>query len=242
MAADSLTNVLAILRQFKTTADLNLEYPTLEFMKRWAGTDDNLTIGRFLVSVQENVQNAQMIVARSRLTDEAKTGLLSTISSLTEAFSVGGLQNPVKAYIPSLDSAITNFAIVTSSLDIDVSTDALNDILKFTEELDEFLDSIHEFDLSDSLRETASRHILVLAAMLRNVQAVGFDAALASYYEMLLALRKERPAEPDNESKATGFWDQLKLWGGRLETISKVMETAGAAIPYIEKIPLISGF
>jgi hypothetical protein len=241
VATDSLGYVLGLLRRLKTTENLAVGNNGIDFLNRWCN-GDKYSILKMCQTIQKNLDGAHDVVTYSSLSDEAEAGLIETVVALKEAFSLGAVGGLVQNYLRAIDSSITNFAIITSSLDIKPSAEAEIDAL--CKELMDFVQNIDSFELEPGLESCAKRHVLVLLSMLINVQALGIDSALSAYYDMLLALRRQGGANSgtDSSSKKGSFWQSVKSWSGRLESICKIIEIGNKAIPYLDDLPRLTGF
>lgn len=243
MATDSLAYVLGLLRRLKSTPGLELGNATIAFAREWAGSHSSLQVGKLIIAIQENLECAQVVIDGSGLSEEAKSGLFETIGALKTAFAFENLQAAPKNFIPSLDPAITNFAIVTSSVGAVIPSEALDEIEILIGDLHGFLDRVDDFELPANVKVTVKRHVSILLGMLNNIQAVGIEPAISAYYDLVLALRKEHSPDADDKKPSEGsFWTQIREWSGRLESVATIVDKGSAALPYLEALPKIAGF
>jgi hypothetical protein len=243
MATDSLAYVLGLLRRIKSTPNVNMQNATLGYVHEWAGSHSSLHVAKLVIAIQENLESAQVVIEGSGLSDEAKSGLFGTISALKSAFAFENLNSAPVNYLPAIDPAITNFAIVTSSVGAVIPDEALDALGLLVSDLHEFLGRIDSFELPLNVKLTVKRHVSLLIAMLNNAQAVGIEPAISAYYDLVLALRKEKsPDAEDKQSSGGSFWSQIKEWSGRIESLANLVEQGSKALPYLDALPKIAGF
>ena len=241
MASDSLAYVLGLLRRLKATPNVGIGQPSIGFVREWVGSHDSLAAAKLIIAIQENLVAAHQLISMSTLSDEARAGLLETIGSLRASFAFENLNNSVSSYITTIDSALTNFAIITSAINIQFPPDAENEIGSLISDLGAFAEKLDNFDVPENVRETAKRHLSLLVALLINAQAVGINPAISAYYDMILALKKEHASESEaGDSK--GFWSNIKSWNIRFEAIYNLIDRGSKLIPYLDDIPRIGGF
>ena len=242
MATDSLAYVLGTLRRLKATPNVGSGNPTIAFVREWVGSDSPLETGRLILAIQEKISDATSIITESKLSDEAKAGLLQTLGTLKVQFSFEALQNSVNTYFPVIDPAITNFAIISSSIGVGLPEEASKEINDFVSELRGMVGRISEFNLDENLASIVKRHIQLLIAMLINADAVGLNSAMSAYYDMILALRGEKNANLADDKEADGFWSIVKKWHARLELVFGLVDKGQQALPYINELPRLTGF
>ena len=243
MATDSLVYTLGLLRRLKSTPNVNLGHATINFVREWIGSHVSLEIAKLVIAIQENLEAAHIVISESGLNDEAKSGLFETIGGLKAAFSFENLNNAPSSYLPSIDPAITNFAIVTSSIGVTIPEEAINEIGILISELNDFSNKVDEFEISKNVKMTVKRHVSLLIALLNNVQAVGLEPAISAYYDLILALRKEKAADGgEGSGSGNGLWGQIKEWSSRFESISNLIDQGSMVLPYLQALPRIAGF
>ena len=238
MSADYIAGVLGVLRKIKATQHLGPQHSTLTYLTEWSGATEPYVALAMAMAIQEQLRGAQSIIEASSLSDEAKSGLLVTITGLTNAFSLAGLNGAQSQFLPSIDPAITNFAII-ASVASKADTDSLKDTLSdLTKEIDELAERVKIAEIDPMLRETIVRHLFILTAMLRNVEAVGIDAAVSAYFELLVRVRRaEKFSSEDSKKAMSGVWPKINALGEKLGKISGLLETGMKLVSYAEKLP-----
>ena len=238
MSGDYIGGVLGVLRRIKATQHLSLQHTSLTYMVEWSGGGDPSAALAMASSIQEQLRGAQSVIEASSLTTEAKSGLLVTIAGLVNAFSLAGLNGQLAQFIPALDPAITNFAII-SSLSSSTQPDSLSQTINnLIRDIDELADSAKACQMDQVLRDTIVRNLVILATMLRNVEAVGIDGAVTSYFDLLVRVRRsEKSASNESKKSMHGFWPAINSLGEKIGKISGLLEAGMKLISYAEKLP-----
>lgn len=240
MTANAIGNVLGILRLLRAG-----EYgaSVSSHVTNWCGgsEDDPISSAKVAAYVLENVASAEAQIEMSRLNIEAKQGLLQTTAALKHAFTYANLNSSVQSYFPTLDTSISGFAILVSASGLEEGLPDEEAIASLIADIDSTLLTLDEVDVHPLVREVAKRHIAVLVTMLKNAQALGVDAAMAAYFELVIHLRRADQTKPDDANGVDpSFWEKLKEWGGRLNTISELADKGGSLLAYGDKVlPLL---
>jgi hypothetical protein len=235
--------VLGLLRRLKSTSDLTRGNSAQQYVEVWARGGGQEAQFRILITIQQNLVEARQVIEASGLSDEAKGGLYATIDSLIATFAIGNFQGAVSNYLLDLDTAITIFSVITSAIDFDVPEQFVTERDELVNDLNLFIEELASLDVDERLRDTARRQVSLLIALLRNAEAIGVEAALASYYEMVIKLRNRSAANPDSQSEGKSkFWSTIKSWSDRLDSLSKIYDIGQRLLPHVDKIPQIPGF
>ena len=238
MSKESIVAVLGLLRRFKTTESLSTGNAPLHFLQAWAGDHSSFVVLRLALASMEHVENARLAITQSELSQEAKDGLIATLTGLSQTFSFENFGSAVQNFLPALDSSITNFAIIASMADAQFSEAARAEVSTLVGEIDGLAAEIRASNLDVRLRDIIVRHLGILAAMLRNADAVGVEPALSAYFDLMWHLRgaaNEDKASADQS--ASGFWEKMKSWGDRLTTLANMADSGTKLLPYAEKVP-----
>jgi hypothetical protein len=242
MAGQSLAYVLGVLRRFKSTAGMSVGNTTLDYIQKWVGGSNAAAVAKVQISVLENTKIASSVVTNSRLSEEAKIGLLHTLAQMETMFSAGQITGSVQAYFPALDSAITNFAIVTSHIQASVSAESIEAAKNLASEIDDLISQIDSLSSDQVQREICRRHLNALSGLLKNIDAFGVDTALSAYYDMILSLRKDLRTQTEDSSNGDGIWAKIKSIGGKLKDLNDLVETGAKILPYVDDLPKMIGF
>ena len=242
MSGAPLRFVLGLLRRLKSGSECGMGHSALNHVEHWARGGGQEAQFKLLIAIQSNLQEARETVERSGLLDEAKAGLFATIDTLVAAFSVGGMTNAVSNYVRDIDQSLTIFAFVTSAMQFDVPEEFVHERDALIDDLKLFIGELSNLDLDDRLRDAARRQISLIIALLKNAEAVGVEAALASYYEMVIKLRNRFAQENDEGEDSSKFWSTVRSWSERFDSLSKLYDVAQRLLPHLDKIPLIPGF
>jgi hypothetical protein len=238
MSSVAVAGVLNVLRQLKTTEGLTLGHSGLIYLQNWAGDHSPSVVLRLSLGIIEQIEDARTAIWASNLSQEAKDGLLATLAGLSNAFGLVGMHNTLQSQIPALDPAITNFAIIASMVDAEITPDAKSEIDALVCDVDELCACIRASELDPVLRDAALRHLGALSALLRNAQAVGVGPAFTAYCELLWHLKgAQRTEESDEKREAAGFWATIAAWSDRLSNIANMCEAGAKVVPFIQKVP-----
>ncbi|MES2001866.1 MAG: hypothetical protein V4444_06105 [Pseudomonadota bacterium] len=239
MGTRSIIGVLGVLRKLKRTEGLNLAHSTLQYLQNWSEDSSPSVVLRMSIAIIEQIEDARNILAASDLTDEAKEGLLATLDGLSAAFSLGGMNTQLQNYLPALDSAITNFAIVSSLAGSEFPEEANREIDALVVEIKALRDSAEVANLGRPLADTVTRLLNALLALLHNAAAVGVDAALAAYLDLVVQLRRTQPPKKAGDDAKSGIWATITSWSDRLVKISNLVDAGSKLAPILERAPEI---
>lgn len=243
MPATPLHFVLGLLRRIKSRPEFQQGQSVQTHISVWAGDGGQDACLRMALALQQNLAEARGVIARSGLTDEAKGGLLATVDGLINAFSLHNLATNFQSHIPALDSAITNFAILASAVDLQVSDKFIEQRDSFVSELEAFAKDIDGFDIDERLKDVSKRQIALLIALLKNAEAVGVEPALSAYWELMIKVKSRlTPENEDQEKDNSRFWDVIISWSDRFDALSKLYDFGNKIIPHLDKFPQIPGF
>jgi hypothetical protein len=238
MSNRAVSAVLGVLRRLQNTQGLGPGNAVLGFLQQWSGDQSESVILRLTLGIIEEVEDAQIAISNSSLSEEAKEGLNVTLAGLRAAFGVAGLNNALQSYVPALGPAITNFAIIASMIDAEMPGQVQSEIEALSHEIEELLKSVRDSDIDPTLRQAAVRHLGILLALLRNADAVGVEPALAAYFELLWQMRKLKEADSGKASEEpVNFWTRISSWGERLGKIADLVDAGSKLVPYIDKVP-----
>ena len=242
MTANAIGNVLGILRLLRTG---NLDQAVLNHVSDWCGGPiDPIKVAKVAGYVLENAAAAEAQITVSQLNEEAKSGLLQTIEALQNAFMFGNMNSSVRGFFPALETSVTSFAILVSASGLSEGLENESEINELVSEIEVTYASLDSLGLHPLVRETAKRHIAVLLTLLKNAQALGVDAAMAAYFELIVHLKRAEQSKPmKNATDDRTFWDTLKKWGSRLSTISEIADKGGSLLKRVDDItPLLDQF
>jgi len=239
MSKDSVVAVLGTLRRLKNTEGLHPGCTGLTYLQHWAGDHTPVIVLRLAIAIQNHVNDARIAIQNSSLNDEAKNGLAATLDGVEQCFSLGTMQSHINAFLPALDSSITNFSIIASLMDIEISQAALDEIDKIIADIDVFVHELNERDFDPTLKSALIRQLYTVTAMLRNAQAVGVEAALSAFFDIILRMKED--VEPASEVQVneprSSIWDRVAAIGDKLSKLATISEAGQKLLPYIEKVP-----
>ena len=239
MSQDAVVAVLGVLRRLKNTQGVSVNNSALDFLRMWAGDHSPIIILRLSIAIQNHVADAQIAIANSSLTDEAKGGLAATLTGLSQCFSIEMLQQAISSFLPALDSSITNFAIIASMMDVSFSQKTQDEIDEVISDIDSLINDLNEREFDPSLRAALVRQLYMVTAMLRNAQAVGTDAALSAFFDIILRKKDDDRStlDPAIAEVRRSIWERIASIGDKLTKIASIAESGQKLLPYLEKIP-----
>ena len=97
------------------------------------------------------------------------------------------------------------------------------------------------------VRDVAKRHLVILSTLLRHVPVFGLEGALATYFELVLKIRRtDAHTTPTAQAKLDPLFNKVKTWGERLGVLdkawnsgSRLLEHAGKAQDLLQYIPIL---
>lgn len=237
MSDNFISNVLNLLRLIKATPELN-GHPPPEYVKKWAGTEISpAAILRVCAYVQDQCDGALLIIDQSSLASEAKAGLCQTVKSLENAFAIGSLSSQLIGHFPQLDAAISSFAILESVSNLGSGPVDRTELDGLIKEVEGIAAIFAEAEIDPLVKETAKKHLAVLLALLRNADALGVDAAMVAYTELVIRLKRvEATASASARAKTAKVWPVIEKWGGRLALISDAMNAGQGLLDHAQVI------
>lgn len=227
MSDNYVSNVLNLLRLIKKT---NLTgQSTLAYLNQWAGADvsDSIVL-RLCAYVQDQCDGALSLIAQSKLTEEAKTGLLQTVTSLKLGFTMAQFNGALSNHLPQIDSVISQFAILESVSGLHQEISRSSELEDLIEEVEQVKASFEDAEIDPLVASTAKKHLHVLLTLLRDVEALGLDAAMVAYAELIIRLRRvDAGASETARAKTAKLWPTINKWTERFSSIDKAINSGG---------------
>lgn len=188
--------------------------------------------------VLDQSSGAESLINGSALDDEAKIGLCQTTSAIRVAFSLQGLNQPISAFLPTLDSAISNFAILVSATGGMFKSKDRSELDALTADVDQMIGTFQSSTIDPIIRDTAIRHLVIFRTLLGNVDSLGVDSAMAAYFELVVRLRRaETAASQTGKEEVKGIWSKIENWLGRLNSINKGLNDGAGLLSHFESVP-----
>ncbi len=234
MSANQLQSFLSLLRLIKDTGAGNA--PSTLF-RAWTGIESPPTsmVVKLAAYVIEQAEATEAYIKATQLSEEAKQGLLETATSLKTAFELQHLAgNAISGFLPALDTAISQYAILISAAGLDQVAPPTSEIADLVSDLNKFAEELGKAELDPLVRETAERHVAVLKVLLQNVGALGVEAALAAYSELVFRLRSAdlTGSEKSRHTMST-LWPEVERWAGRLTIIDQAYTRGGHLLGHL---------
>lgn len=233
MNDQSLGNVLAILRWI---SKVNKGTQVASLLNTWVGGELSETqVLKVAGYIQEQIAEAQAFFDASNLSAEAKAGLSSSLARLRATFSLSGLRGDLSA-AGDVSSAISNFVILMDSLGLSQRTDPPAEAAELVSEIAELMTAFKDVAIDPIVRDTAQRHLQILSTLLQHIPVFGLEAALATYFELMLKVRRtENGASEATKAKVSPLWDVMEKWSARLGTIDKLWNAGARAVAHADK-------
>jgi hypothetical protein len=236
--------VLAILRLLTSTEGLTTANSVADHVRTWVGGEPSPSqVHRLYAYASDKITEARDYVDGSSLSAEARKGLMATLDALDKAFDVRLGSNAVNQFLPHPEIMITNFAILVSAAGLEPPPTP-NEVFELHTEIEKLKIQLNGSDMDARVTTLAFRHLSVLQSVLSNIDALGVDAALLAYNELLLRLhRAEATASPDTREKLAKIWPIVEQWAGRLTIIEGALTRGQSLIEHASKmISLIPHF
>lgn len=209
----------------------------LEAITKWTGVQKPPTsmVVKLAAYVIEQVEATEAYVKATQLSDEAKQGLLQTTEAIRRAFELQHLgTHGLNSFLPALDAAVSQYAILISAAGLDRTPTPTAEVSELVADLDRFTTSLAQAELDPLVRETAEKHVAVLKALLQNVGAVGIEAALAAYSELVFRLRSaDLSASEKSKQSMAKIWPEIERWAGRLAIIDHAYTQGGHLLEHL---------
>lgn len=224
MDAQSLTNILGLLRKLRENPDES----SLTALKRWAGdgaSEENLLrVASYLI---EQIKIARQIINESQLSGEAKAGVNGTLKGLIDAFSLPNLGRPINLSLRDIPGSISNFAILLSASGLSDQPDIPKDMRELANEVREAIAQFNDPQIDPAVKDVAQRHLQILATMLDHIPIFGLEAAMTAYFELMMKIRRtDSGAGEPSHKKTQGLWEKMKGWGSRMDDADKIINSA----------------
>ncbi len=225
MDAQSLTNVLGILRLMKLRKN---NTSTLDAIREWSGPTATEEVALRVASYAlEQIRIAQGVINSSQLTDEAKAGVNGTLMGMANAFSLGNLGTPFSSHINNIAASISNFVILLSASGIAEASNLPDEVPDLISDIAETMQLFDDECIDPAVREVAKRHLQILSTLLQHIPIFGLEAALTSYFEMMMKIRRaDSGSNAASHAKTETLWSRMTTWGSRLESVDKIINSA----------------
>lgn len=236
MSDNAITNVLNLLRLVKNT---NMSgNAVIENLRTWCGgSSDNSMALRIAIYANEQCDEACKMISLSVLDEEAKAGLTQISQALKSAFALEHLNNAFISFLPQLDGSISSFAILNSVMSSGIAPSQDGNLRDLIDDV-ERVNLLFEAEGIDPLvKATAQRHLHVLLTLLKNVDALGLDAAMSAYSELVIRLRRSETTAPaESREKTSKIWESVKQWQDRFASIDAAVNTGSSLLQHAQTI------
>lgn len=222
MDDQSIRNTLAILRLIKGSKSSTTAYAFLQNLA--GGEKDHRTLLRVAAYLQDQFSQATTVIQNSNLVDEAKVGVLQATTDLRNAFQLAGLHSGFGNLVNQVPTYISSIVILLSAAGIAVHSDDPKEAQDLAAEIDKFQNAFNDSALDPVVRDVAKKHMAALATLLRHVPIFGLEAALSSYFELVMRLRRvDAHSTPEAKEALEPLMGQVKTWGERLGAIDEAI-------------------
>lgn len=225
----SLRNVLAILRKIQRG---NTHASAIQFITGLAGNSVGpAATARVAAYIIDQVDQCREVIDNSQLVDEAKAGVRSALNEISRTFSLENMGASLAPLHANSAGYISNFVILLSASGIAIAEELPKEAKDLAAEIDEFSTKFDDLQLDPLVREIARKHLTILATLIRHIPVFGLEAALQSYFELTLKLRR---ADSKSSEQAKGKLDDLmgalKTWGERLKSLDDAVNTGASLL------------
>ena len=230
----SLRNVLAILRVFKLSQQNGTTYDAIE---KWFGAPiSEIKMLKIACYIMEQASLARTVIANSQLPDEAKEGVIATISSVESAFTITQLRGQWSNHVRDVTAAISNLVILLGALGIALETTVPDEASDLVSEIEELISQFDDPEIDPAVRELAKRHLEVLATLLRHIPIFGLEPALTTYFELMMKIRRTDAKSTDAaHAKAKPLFERMKGWNKVLQGIDKAVNAGTRLLENVDK-------
>ena len=163
--------------------------------------------------------------------------LIATVDGLNMMVRYDQINGPITGHLVHIDNSIASFAIFVAMLPAEPMESEDDGLASLIADIEATAHSIAEFRLAPEVAELAKRHMAVLLLLLRTADAMGTDAALAAYAELIVRLRREKPQASEMGSPKQDFWDRITSWADRLTKWSDATEKGISLLGHASKAP-----
>lgn len=234
MDGQSLSNILALLRVIRNTSpSSSVSQFIAGLAKQDVSPQSTLNIAAYLI---EQIQQAQLVINSSKLSDEAKGGVLSVLQMMTDVFSLGNMAGQMVGLVQAAPAAIANFVILLGAYNIPENNEIPDEAVDLIKEIEDILPLFNESNIDPSVRDVAQRHLRILASLLKNINLIGLEPALAEYFIVVTKIRRTDIGASEESHKAVKpIWDRIKTWGDRLGALDKIWNAGAKLLEQTDK-------
>ena len=232
MDYQSLTNVLAVLRYVKSKGPNHTGVDLLRMLalETKAHPSDS-AVARMASQIIEQIEDAEIVIGLSQLDDEAKHGVQASLNKVSNAFSLKQLNNNTQGVIGDVSAAISNLVILLSASGVKTTTQPPTEATDLAAEVEKLIAEFDNGALDPLVRETAKQHLQILATMLRHLPIFGVEAAMATYFELILKVKAADSATTEVQKKAAK--PLMEKIGAFAEGLKKTNEAAKSGVGLI---------
>jgi hypothetical protein len=211
--------VLGILRLIR---EANPNHTAAQLIQEWAG--DKAVISQSAILkvasyVTEQVDEAKVIIANSDIDPESRHGVDKALEGLTNAFSLGNLGAHPRQKMGDVSVAISSVKILLQSGGLSVGSETPEDAVELAKQVEELMNAFNDGDLDPNVREIAKRHLQILATMLRHLPIFGLEAAMTTYFELVLRVKRANEASgASQKAAAKPLLERIKSVGATMKS------------------------
>jgi hypothetical protein len=229
----SIRNSLAILRKL---AGYTPDITAANFLRQLAGeAATERTVFRVAAYLQDQFAQARIVIQNSQLVEEAKAGVLQAINGLETAFSLKHLNSSMTSLLPAVPTYISSLVILLSAAGIDTKQQTPKDASNLADEINQFQKAFDDSSLDPVVRDVAKKHMEALATLLRHVPIFGLEAALTSYFELVMRLRRvDAQSTPEAKKALEPLMGEVKVWGERLGAIDDAINKGATLLERVK--------
>jgi hypothetical protein len=228
----SLSNVLAVLRFVKSK---NPNTSGVDLLSALAVETTRMqpsqaAVMKMAAQIIDQAEDARVVITNSSLDEEAKHGVQVALDRVANAFSLQKITGAPYQTIGDVAGAISNLVILLSASGFQTATVTPPEASDLAKEVEELMNSFGDAALDPLVRATAQQHLQILATMLRHLPIFGMEAAMATYFELMLKVKRADANTSDEQKEAAKpFMEKIGALGDGISKTEKAW-TAGARL------------
>lgn len=233
MDHQSLLNILGVFRLLKAT---NTGHSAVTIVRQMVQTTErDSEVLKIASHIVEQGCLAKTVIENSKLDPEAKSGVVAAIDQVINAFSVEGMNSAWSSHVRNVEGGISNLVILLSAMQLPTASEP-PELGKLLADIAEMVELFETTSLDPAVRDVGLRHILILQTLLTNIVLFGAEAALTTYFELIMKLRRtDAGASNAAQRSFDPLFDKIKEWGPSLYEIDKAMNNKARLVADLSK-------
>jgi hypothetical protein len=199
----NLTNVLGVLRLVNAIGPNRTGVQLLAEMAKNSGmVAGDAALMEMARQILQEIEQAHAAIVNSGMDPESRHGVEKALERLRSAFALAGVTSQLGTKVGDVAGAISNFTILLRGSGIEPNANTPPEAVELAEELEKLMQAFNEAGVDPAIKELCKQHLQVLATMLRHLPIFGLDAAMTTYFELLLKLKRAETQGTPEQKKA----------------------------------------